>query len=414
MRILFVPMPMPTHYLSMVPLAWAFRAAGHEVRFAAQPAVADAIRRSGLTGAPVGGGYDFAAAIAERRRARRESGEPLTPDMVAAMSDAERRAVKERMFTPQVKAAEAIADGLVAYARRWRPELVVADPLALAGPLAAAAAGAPLVRHLWGPDVIGAMGFPGRGLATDQWPDPLLRLYGAHGVEPAADYAVRTVDICPPSLRAATGPERLPMRFVPYNGPGIEPEWAAGSGRRRVCVTWGMSASAVGGREGFLVPWILAGLAEFDVEIVLAIKAADRALLGDLPPGTLVAEEVPLHLLLPSCDAIVHQGGGGTLLTAAALGVPQLIVTNSGDQTFNARLLTATGAAVSVHAEDAADGLLKETAARLLHDDAEALRAAADVLRAEIQAQPAPAEVAAALASVTASMPASVPASQPA
>jgi UDP:flavonoid glycosyltransferase YjiC (YdhE family) len=35
---------------------------------------------------------------------------------------------------------------------------------------------------------------------------------------------------------------------------------------------------------------------------------------------------MPLHVLLPTCSAIVHQGGIGGVLTAVVAGVPQLVI----------------------------------------------------------------------------------------
>ena len=54
MRILFVSMPHPTHFHPMLPLAWALRAAGHEVRVAGHPDLADTATGGGMTMVPVG------------------------------------------------------------------------------------------------------------------------------------------------------------------------------------------------------------------------------------------------------------------------------------------------------------------------------------------------------------------------
>ena len=54
MRVLFTVNPEKAHYFAMVPLAWALRTAGHEVRVASQPRFADEITQSGLTAVPVG------------------------------------------------------------------------------------------------------------------------------------------------------------------------------------------------------------------------------------------------------------------------------------------------------------------------------------------------------------------------
>ena len=165
MKVMFIPWCQPSHYFHMVPLAWAFRAAGDEVRVASQPGAADAIKRSGMSVTVVGEAYDFhseqkkilgdwrrdmAAEIREISSATADSGKfALVPDRLEAgpRRDYMIRTLKrflERRLRPLVLSAQAMADDVVQLARAWQPDLVVSDPLVMAAPLAARAAGAPL------------------------------------------------------------------------------------------------------------------------------------------------------------------------------------------------------------------------------------------------------------------------------
>ena len=54
MRVMFAVYGAKTHFYNMVPLAWALRAAGHEVCVATQPEILDAVARTGLPVAAVG------------------------------------------------------------------------------------------------------------------------------------------------------------------------------------------------------------------------------------------------------------------------------------------------------------------------------------------------------------------------
>ena len=65
MRVLFTSWAWPTHYYQMVPLAWALRAAGHEVRAASAPALSATIAASGVPA--VGVGDDSVDAVARIR-----------------------------------------------------------------------------------------------------------------------------------------------------------------------------------------------------------------------------------------------------------------------------------------------------------------------------------------------------------
>ncbi|MFG2019308.1 nucleotide disphospho-sugar-binding domain-containing protein [Actinomadura geliboluensis] len=387
MRVLFIPLSVPTHYFHQVQTAWAFRAAGHEVRVAGEAPVLDAVARSGMIAVPAGGGFDSVAANARGVR-------------LGALPAAEAARRNEARLDEFASAAAALAADLVAFAEAWRPDLVVADPLASMAPVVAGRLDVPLLRHLFGPDLTRHLGYPGSGAPADGdpragWPPRLLEIYDRYGVEPRADFALRHLDPCPESVQVPGMPNRLPIRYVPYNGPGVAPDWLRNpADRPRVCVTWGTTTTTLHGEDGFLVPSVLRALASLDVEVVAALSAADRRLLRDVPDGVRVVEQVPLHLFLGTCDAIVHQGGAGAMLTAAALGVPQAIAPQHPDQVLNADRLAATGAgtvlpAAGLTAGPAAVENVRAAVAALL--SGEAARTAAAGLRAEIRAQPTPA-----------------------
>ncbi|MGW7578886.1 hypothetical protein [Streptomyces sp. NPDC054765] len=72
MRVLFVTLAASPHFFVQVPLAWALRAAGHEVRVASQPDLMDTITAAGLPATPVGPRLAQDESVEElRRRGRR-------------------------------------------------------------------------------------------------------------------------------------------------------------------------------------------------------------------------------------------------------------------------------------------------------------------------------------------------------
>ncbi|WP_280380928.1 nucleotide disphospho-sugar-binding domain-containing protein [Nocardia wallacei] len=397
MRILFVPFEWATHYYAMTSLAWAARAAGHEVRIAAHPSITAAVTGSGMIAVPIGGRSDLSAGMTELRRspevqrARRElSGDvgdlwKLPTDKLAH--------ILAFMMIPHVRIAEDATPDLVEFARAWRPELIIGDPLMYAAPVAASVVGAPLVHHLLGPDFLRVMRFPGLGGDAEVgWPDGLRRLYDRYGVDVGANAPLRTVDPCPERIQVPGIPRRLPVRFVPYNGSGTLPSWLTKPPvRQRICLTWGTGAQALHGGGGSLLPELLDALRTLDVEVVVAVRPHDREQLGELPPNSRAAVDLPLDLLLPTCAVVLHQGGAQTMLTAAAHGVPQLLVPQIIDQGLVAELLTKSGAGIGLDHKHLRPDLVRESVAAALGD--ETIRNAAAELRREMMAQPSPAEV---------------------
>jgi UDP:flavonoid glycosyltransferase YjiC (YdhE family) len=131
-------------------------------------------------------------------------------------------------------------------------------------------------------------------------------------------------------------------------------------------------------------------------EVVVATTAAQRELLGTLPDGVRVVESVPLHQLLPYCAAVIHHGGAGSTLTAAAYGCPQLIITRRPEPTLNGDRLARTGAGRHLTHDEVPQG---SDGVRILHDHICALlgdpgyATAAKGLADSIAAQPAPSAV---------------------
>ncbi|MGH3329228.1 MAG: nucleotide disphospho-sugar-binding domain-containing protein [Streptomycetales bacterium] len=345
MRIMFTVIGSASHFYSITTAAWACRAAGHEVALAAPSQITKDVISSGLPFVAVGQAPDLATRV-------REAGFELTVDQQQwpvdwpvkrhSLHDWQRRLL-EVFGLNQITMAEAMADDLVEFARDWRPALIVHDGATLAGPVAASVLGIPNVSYL--------AGSPG---------SPRLELR-ANGTQPLPQYvelferfgaAVRvtptlTVDPCPPSMRFGNEEPRRHVRYIAYNGHGAVPrDLDEPRDRPRVCLTWGhTSVKGLGASVAEPYRAVVDALHDKDVEILVVTTEAQRDMLGALPPGSRFLGAIPLQLVLPHCDVIVHHGGTLTALSAAVLDTPQLVITVKPETTATAGRLATTGAA---------------------------------------------------------------------
>ncbi|GAA3046659.1 DUF1205 domain-containing protein [Streptomyces roseofulvus] len=427
MRVLFVTLAASPHFFVQVPLAWALRAAGHEVRVASQPDLVDAITAAGLSATPVGPRLAQDESVEKLRRRQEKAAERLAepPDAQDLMRIAEDRPERltpdfqDGLFTVMTSAifqnfsAEETVDDLVALTRRWRPDLVIWDTLMMGGAVAARASGAAHARLLYGLDLVGAA--RERHLASlaarprELREDPLAEWLGwtaeRYGVGFTEDLVTGqwTVDPTPASLRPPTVLPWVPVRHVPHNGPSVVPEWLREPpARRRVCLTLGLSFREVMGGDQASVPALLESLGELDAEVVATLDAGQLAGVGRLPENVRVADFVPLDALLPSCSAIVHQGGFGTSMNALAHGVPQVVVPNDlWDIHPRAALVERSGAGLRPTGPGPLrPAELRGLVRRVLDEPSYARNAAR--LRNEILATPSPAELVPVLERLTA------------
>ncbi|GHE70857.1 glycosyl transferase [Streptomyces longispororuber] len=378
MRVLVMTSPVPTHLTPMVPLAWALRAAGHEVLALCQPDVAATARGAGLNVTVVGGVYDDigrrrraagAGAAEQRHRPRDESGKRPEPSADEgappwAMFAARWRERMDHVLAPALAAA-----------RGWRPDLILADPLEFAAPLVAGELGVPFVHHRWGVDAHG----------DERWSrarEVLAPLTGAGMPDPAL-----ILDPCPPGLQS---PELSPgagIRFVPYNGGGSRPS-PRGCSEGAVCVSFGTRALALGGAE--LLRRTLRALSGPGAPgpVVVAAPAGTREGVGGAGDGVVFLEDVPLTLFLERCVLVVHHGGAGTALTSTAFGLPQLVLPQAPYLVEHGERLAATGAGALLREDEQGEHRIRAAATALLSGPGPAR--AARGLASAAAAQPAP------------------------
>ncbi|GAY08817.1 glycosyltransferase [Pseudonocardia sp. N23] len=364
MRILVVAAPLVGHLLPMLPAAHALAELGHEVVIASG---GDAVGRD-LGGLPA---VDVAQDVSLRRcaartmlahpgLARRELAGTAGTDVVGLLFGA---------------VNEGLADPVVAVARAFAPEVVVHEPLAPAGALAAARLGVPAVLQE-------NSLFDGPSLVAAVVRSPLFRrALRRHGLLDELPPPADILTIAPPSVVGVRGGR--PMRAVPDDGAGL-PDWLTEpTARPRILVSRSTVAGPGGGDPMVAV---VAAAPDVDAEIVL-VRPTDRLTRKALPPNVRTVGWVPLSAALPHAAAVVHHGGAGTVLTALATGTPQLLVPGPGDRRFNADLVVRRGAGLSV----AARSITAATLTRLVTDGS--LHEAAREVRTEIAAMPDPASV---------------------
>jgi UDP:flavonoid glycosyltransferase YjiC (YdhE family) len=369
MRALFVASPMVGHVLPLIPLATAFRDAGHEVLFATAHEGIGAARKAGVAVQDVAPGLDVTRVLLGallphpllmRRELAGQGGTTVVGLTFAALAD--------RM-----------AGRTAALVDDWQPDLVLHEGLAPLGALAAARRGVPSV-------LVDALVFDGRELFSAVTPhlDGLARRYGVDPVHEPVDAVVAI----PASLVGKRAGR--PMRYVAAAGRGDVPESLTRPGARPVVL---VSRSTVADpRPDHMMTAVVEAARGADLDVVRPDRRVPRR---RLPPNVTTTDWLPFADVLPHVTGMVHHGGAGSVMTALAAGVPQIVVPGAGDRTAHARLVAARGAGLAVRAKEITTGVLE----RLVSDPR--LKESSCEVAAEVAAMPAPAELVEPLVALT-------------
>jgi glycosyltransferase (activator-dependent family) len=416
MRVLFTIFPVAAHLYPVVPLATALQSAGHEVRVAAhagivEPDIVGSITAAGLIAVPLGGKEDIAPVLAARTNGGTsphrtdvlafEAGEPgaweaVRPYLLGLLSLYYPPAPRDGDRLPMV-------DDLVAFARDWRPDLVVWDPLCPPGAVAARVCGAAHARLLWGRDHVAwirartleQLARPVPEPAEDPfraWMAPMLARYGLDFTEETL-HGQWSLDLAPAGTRLPLDLRYVPLRRVPYTGAAAVPGWLHGRPERpRVCLTLGSSTRKGAEKDsGLPIAGLLEALADLDAEVVATLNRDQLASVPALPANVRAVDYVPLTLLLPTCSAIVHHGGGGTFAAAVAHRVPQVVIpVPKWDEAATGRYVQGRGAGLTLPREGLHPVEVRKALVRVLEEPS--FRHGAEALHADWLAAPGPLE----------------------
>lgn len=389
MRILFAAAPGYGLTLPLIPLIWAARAAGHEVLLATTSEMTEAGARAGLTV------YD----VFPSRDIWQDLMSTVTSDEPPADLPEEYRAAMG-MGNPFGLFVVSMTEGTIRAGRAFAADMVVYTSDHAAGMLAATALGVPSLevgnRVSWstrdadfraGHHVFGA--------------DKVSELMRAKlGLGDAQPKVIARIDPRAPSMGGIADGEQdaddrdgvpwWPMRFVPFNGGIVVPEWALERPERpRVAVTLGTVVPVMTGVTNLRV--VIEALGGMDVDVVLAAGKTDLTDLGELPANVRSAGFLPLSAFLPTCAAIVHHGGSGTTAAPLFYGVPQLVLPAFADNPMSAQRVADRGVGLQHDPKTVDVDTVRAMVERLLTEDS--FRTAAAEVRAEMATQPSPSTV---------------------
>jgi len=375
MKVIFSVRPSYGHLYPLMPLAFAFRDAGHDVTFATGSGFVPKLRSLGFDARPVGRSILWSEEEAIR----------LNPAL-GNLAPQEKPKLGQEMFS-RILPPRTVED-LVPLIAEVQPSLVIFDQADLGAPLAAALAGIPSAIHSYGIPWPPFMAIPMAANLQQLWRD--------HGVSDPPEDPIHGniyIDISPPTIGDASAlgfPHRLPMRPVPFDEPaGGLPGWVTEPrSRPLVYVTLG---TVVYERIN-VIRAVIDGTAGLEVDVLVSVGPEGSVeALGPLRAGVHAERFVPQAQLMPHLTAIAHHCGSGTMLGGLAHGVPQLALPQGADQFENAARLGEVGAGVALMPDQITPDTVAEQMRKLL--DVPSFRQTAGNLRDEIAGMPSPRQV---------------------
>ncbi|MDG4766924.1 DUF1205 domain-containing protein [Solwaraspora sp. WMMD406] len=347
MRVALAIWPAPAHLFPVVPLAWALRAAGHEVCVISHPAIGEAVTAQGLpftpmcdAGAmppPLGPGGVWAT---ERADVGRITGMLNVPpqDIGTWITFSQFLLPSMWDFIPYRASADTpmpAMEGMVAFFREWRPDLVIWDPIMPGAAVAAQTVGARHARYT-GPDYVGwsldtfarlssVPGAPPVDNPLIETVRPMAERYGVT-VDRELLYGQWTINPMPPAINLPVQTRMLPVRWIPHVTQNAMPDWLYPVPRPRVAVSLGISTRAYMAADWSHVSVLLDALADLDIDVVATLNDVQLVDVSRVPDNVRLVDYFPLDQLLPTCSLVIHHGGLATMVTAGSMRVPQLIV----------------------------------------------------------------------------------------
>jgi UDP:flavonoid glycosyltransferase YjiC (YdhE family) len=379
-RVLFTCCPGLGHLYPLLALARALRDQGAAVMFLVAAGLGAAVTAEGFQFIQAGPDMDELLRIGRSRQIR----------MADVPPDEAMRLVMPLFADVRV---DLTLDEAVIAARAWRPGIVASEHADFVGPI--------LARVLDTAQVTIGIGPGFRPEWLTQASAAAAGHYTRRGLTPPANaglYDQLYVDMWPPSLQQPGFPQpanTLPLRPQPFGRAGTSwapPVFRGRTHRPLVVLTMG----TIFGRPELLSAAV-AGLAELDVNVLVTLgQDSDPAAIAADPSRVRIERFVPLDLALRGCDLVVTHGGAGTTLAALALGIPLVILPQSGDQFATSALAVSAGVAESIVPADFRPAAVQAAAQRILADQGYPARARR--IRDEIAALPGPDQVAAVIA----------------
>ena len=165
-----------------------------------------------------------------------------------------------------------------------------------------------------------------------------------------------------------------PAEFAP-------PAWwpRVSEGKPVVLVTQGTIATELG---NLLAPTLKA-LGGKDMFVVATTGGVDPTVLGDPPPNGVVEQFVPYSALLPHVDAVVSNGGFGTVQLAIAHGIPLVVAGTTEDKREVTAHVAWSGVGVNLRTDRPAPKAIAAAVQRVLHEPT--FRERARALQAETE-----------------------------
>lgn len=348
MRVAIAIWPAPAHLYPLTPLAWALRAAGHEVYFASHPDIGPMVTAQGLPFAPLGDATAMPPLLGpggaypeERAEIERISTELRIPDEEIGIWNTVHQFFVPAMwdFIPFRGApgkAMPVMDAMVALFEEWRPDLVIWDPCLPGAAVAARKCGARHARYA-GPDIVGwchdafdrlsaRSGLSGVNSPLVDSVKPMAERY-AVPIDRETLFGQWTINPMPPAINIPVDTRMIPVRWIPHAQQDTMPSWLYPAPERpRVALSLGVSVRSYLKADWHYVPDLLDALGEMDVEVVATLNETQLTKVTKMPDNVRIVDFVPLDILVPTCSAVIHHGGLATMIASGFAGVPQLVV----------------------------------------------------------------------------------------